>query len=106
MAAAAVIPADQSTLIIVTTITAVASITTAGITAYFARGIRTVQQVAIATHNIVNHVRTIELDNQELVLRVAVMDHPTDEQLKLHWRAAQDAATKQREANIHSDTKL
>ena len=83
---------NQTTLIIVAGIGALASVTTAGISAYFARTIHSV-------HKIVNHDRTVILEGQAQTLRIASIEHPEDESLHDAAVRAEMAAQGAREAN-------
>lgn len=98
--------ANQTTLIIVAAIGAIASISTAFISAFFAFMMVRVKRVAEATHSIVNHDRQVMLEAQAQALRVASLDHPGDQDLKRAWQRAEEAAQAARRGNDLPESKI
>lgn len=91
--------ANQSTLIAVAIIGAIASITTASITAFFAYLMVKVKRTTESTHRIINHDRQVNLEAQAEILRLASHDHPDDALLAQAWLRAVKAAEGARRAN-------
>lgn len=83
---------NQTTLIAVAGIGAFASIASAAITAFFAYLMVKVKRVTESTHAIVNHDRQVMLESQAQTLRIASLEHPTDDGLKWAASRAEQAA--------------